>query len=177
MEDETPFYSMNPQLASTFVGQKEGEGMRFLESPHNGSFVEIVYVNPFGNYKYYAARKSGYKSRTIYIPSESGRMDVYIKKVFKGQLKYRTIHLYDDTWIHYCSFFMHCEYINTPREGWVDNARFDGVSADGKKATFQYGPLYTPGKKWNGPGSTAVNEYESWIKNEWNKLPVGVQVE
>ncbi|GHU17457.1 hypothetical protein FACS189475_01310 [Betaproteobacteria bacterium] len=102
---------------------------------------------------------------------------IRLGRVFKGQLKYHTTHLYDDTWIHYCSFFMHCEYINTLREGWVDNARFDGVSADGKKATFQYGPLYTPGKKWNGPGSTAVNEYDSWIKNEWNKLPVGMQVE
>jgi hypothetical protein len=179
-KNETPFYGTSLQMVSTLVGQKEGMGIKFLESTKEGySDAGTVHVNPFGSYNYYAQRKTGYSksSRTIYIPfrSSPGYTIVYIKKVFKGQLKYRTTRLYDDTWIHYCSFFMNCKYINTPREGWVDEARYDGVSADGKRATFRYGPVATPGKEWKRPGSVPVSR--GWIDNEWEKLPVGVQVE
>jgi hypothetical protein len=178
-KDETPFYAMNLRLLSALVGQKEGGGVIFLESPRRDQSAGTVYINPFGSYNYYAGKKNGYSnsSMPIFIPTNSGHMDVYIKKIFKGQLKYRTVHLYDDTWIHFCGSWFYCDYINTPREGWVDEARFDGVSNDGKRATFQYGPLNTPGKEWYGPGSTAVNGYQPWIKDEWRKLPVGVQVE
>jgi len=112
---------------------------------------------------------------TVFIPTRSGHMDVYITKVFKGQLKYRTTRLYDDTWINYCYSFFSCEYINDPREGWVDDARFDGVSADGKRATFHYGPVATPGKEWTRPGRVRVAD--KWFENEWENLPKGVQVE
>jgi hypothetical protein len=129
-----------------------------------------VYVNPFGSYNYYARRKSGQsgKSRTIYVPYSSGYTVVYIKKVFKGQLKYRTVHLYDDTWYLRCSWWRGepggdgCKIIKNPREARVDEARYDGVSADGKRATFQYGPV--GGSGWY------------WTRDEWKKLPVGVQV-
>ncbi|GHU19087.1 hypothetical protein FACS189475_05680 [Betaproteobacteria bacterium] len=57
----------------------------------------------------------------------------------------------------------------------MDEARYEGVSADGKRATFQYGPVATPGKEWKRPGSVPVAE--DWFRNQWNKLPVGVQVE
>jgi hypothetical protein len=98
-------------------------------------------------------------------------MDVYIKKVFKGQLKYRTVHLYDGTWFQDCRWFHNCEIVKTPREGWMDEARYDGVSADGKRATFQYGPVQSPGKNCCSGGM------RGWPSNEWDKLPIGVQVE
>jgi hypothetical protein len=172
-EEETPFYGMNPRMVRALVGQKEGGGVRFLESSRgDDSAAGTVYINPFGSFKHYRSSKGS----KIYIPfrSESRYTIVHIKKVFKGQLKYRTTHLYDDTWIHYCVNWFNCEYINDSREGWVDEARYDGVSADGKKATFQYGPVATPGKEWKSPGSVRVAD--KWRSSEWDKLPVGVQV-
>jgi hypothetical protein len=135
-----------------------------------------VYINPFGSYNYYAWKKSGYgdASRTIHIPfrPNSGYTIVYIKKVFKGQLKYRTTRLYDDTWIHYCYDFLECKYANIPRIGWIDDARYDGVSADGQRATFQYGPVE---RKFSGPRHEELAW--DWLINEWKSLPLGVRIE
>jgi hypothetical protein len=150
--EETPFYGMNPRLLSTLIRQREGAAVIFTESP---SYIEEggglrqrerpgtsaagkVYINPFGSYNYYARKKSGYgdASMTVFMQTSSGHMDVHIAKVFKGQLKYRTTHLYDDTWVNHCYSFLSCEYTNSPREGWVDEARYDGVSADGRRASF-----------------------------------------
>jgi hypothetical protein len=189
--EETRFYAMNPRLLNTLVGQKEGTAMKFTESPSyieegggqrqmerpNTGFAGKMYINPFGSYNYYAFKKSGYSdaSMPISVPTRSGHMDVYITQVFKGQLKYRTTRLYDDTWIRFCGGWFDCKFINNPREGWVDEARYDGVSADGRRATFQYGPVSTPGRAWEGPGSVVVSR--GWIESEWNRLPRGVQVE
>jgi hypothetical protein len=189
--EETLFYAMNPRLLSTLVGQREGAvvilaespsyieeggGMRQRERPGT-EFAGKVYINPFGSYNYYAREKSGYgkMSMTISIPDNSGHDDVYITKVFKGQLKYRTTRLYDDTWIHHCYDFLSCRYTNAPREGWMDEARYDGMSADGQRATFQYGPVVTPGMVWTGPAThySAGN----WSDREWKKLPRGVQLD
>jgi hypothetical protein len=79
------------------------------------------------------------------------------------------MHLYDGTWYHTCYNFLECEFRNNPREGWYDDARYDGVSADGQVATFQYGPVETPGKRTQGG-------MRGWPGEEWKKLPVGVQV-
>jgi hypothetical protein len=187
---ETPFYAMNPQLLSALIGQREGAAVKFTESPsyieERGGLRQIersgtsaagkVYINPFGSYNNYAVMKSSYSdtSRIVYIPfrPNSGYTIVYIKKVFKGQLKYRTTHLYDTTWFRRCRWFT-CEYVNSPREAWYDDARYEGVSADGQRATFQYGPVETPGtgKLRTGGGM------RGWDQNEWKSLPKGVQVE
>ncbi|GHU27977.1 hypothetical protein AGMMS50256_09020 [Betaproteobacteria bacterium] len=180
-EKETPFHSNDPRLVSAFVGLKEGEGVKFLESPRRNESAGNVYINPFGSYNYYAGSKSGHSDKSMAIPvptgPQSGSMTVRIKKVFKGQLKYRTVHLYDGTWYESCTWWggesrkVGCEIIKTPREGWVDEARYDGVSADGKKATFQYGPVETHKEKWTG------GDMRGWPRDEWKKLPIGVQVE
>jgi hypothetical protein len=137
-----------------------------------------VYVNPLGDFDYYAWKKSGYAKnwRAIYIPASSGYTIVHIKKVFKGQLKYRTTHHYDDTWFIRCKWWRGdgvgpygCVIVKTPREAWYDDARYDGVSADGKRATFEHGPVNSPGKD-HGDYSA------SWVNDEWRKLPKGVQV-
>ncbi|MDR0575998.1 MAG: hypothetical protein LBI87_00280, partial [Candidatus Accumulibacter sp.] len=151
-EKETPFHSINPRLVSAFVGLKEGGGIRFFEfpeSPVRSIYVGEVHINPFGSYSRYANSKGGYSnstSRLIYTPTSSGYTVVHIKKVFKGQLKYRTTHLYDDSWFHRCYNWFSCEYTNTPREALCDDALYEGVNADGQRATFQYGPVSTPGQ-------------------------------
>jgi hypothetical protein len=111
----------------------------------------------------------------IGIPSSSGYGVVHIKKVFKGQLKYRTTHLYDDSWFHRCyNFLSSCEYSNRPRESWYDDAIYEGVSADGKWATFQYGPVPTTNR--SGMYFGRRRRLANWVDNEWKNLPVGVQV-
>jgi hypothetical protein len=89
-------------------------------------------------------------------------------------LRYRTTHLYDDTWFHYCYNWCSCEYTNRPREIWKDDARYDGVSANGQQATFQYGPVDTPEQPWSHPAGRAL--LVAWADSEWKKLPVGVQI-
>jgi hypothetical protein len=176
-KEETPFYAMDPRLSGALIGQKEGSRLRLVESPTTNFTEGTVYINPFGNYDYYSRGKSGYSktSRTISIvhPSYSGYEAVYIKKVFKGQLKYRTTHLYDTTWFRRCRWFMTCEYVNPPREAWYDDARYDGVSADSQRATFQYGPVETPEMRKLRTGGGM----RGWDQSEWKKLPVGVQIE
>jgi hypothetical protein len=167
-KEETPFHSIDSSLLSAFIGQREGGGVRFTESPSQNISAGKVYTNPFGSYSAYSWGKS--KSKTIYIPCSSGYTIVYIKKVFKGQLKYRTTHLYDGTWFLRCRWFVTCEYVNSPREAWYDDARYDGVSADGRQATFQYGPVATP-------GTGRAGGMRGWDYDEWKSLPKGVQVE
>jgi hypothetical protein len=88
-------------------------------------------------------------------------------------LRYRTTYVYDGTWFYYNYDFFKGEFSNTPRDGWYDDARYDGVSADGRVATFQYGPVANLGKKWSGPN---IPFSVDWVGNEWRSLPVGVQV-
>jgi hypothetical protein len=183
---------VNLRLVSAFVGLKEKGGVRFLESPvkiiqtgnayiikNDGTRVKLeppsesiyagnIYCYPFGN-RSQCGKKSGAEPKLIFVSSSTGYTVVHIKKVFKGQLRYRTTHLYDGTWYHTCYNFLECEFRNNPREGWYDDARYDGVSADGQVATFQYGPVETPGKITQGG-------MRGWPGEEWKKLPVGVQV-
>jgi hypothetical protein len=189
-ERETPFHTINydfsgyrlnnTRLVSAFVGLKEGAKIKFLESPSQSIYAGHVFLNPFGDSGYSRRRDARGESRMIYIPTSSGYTVVHVEKVFKGQLKYRTTHLYNDTWFFRCyNFLSKCEYSNTPREGWVDDARYDGVSADGKRATFQYGPVATPGIEWIKPGGDrdTMSVADGWVRNKWRSLPVGVQVE
>jgi hypothetical protein len=193
---ETPFYSISPKLVSTFVGLKEGEGIKFLEMEKRRIPLEL-HSNPFGDSGYFKGSGRGRISvphgafyltatgtknppKPIYIPASTGHTVVHIKKVFKGQLRYRTIHLYDGTWYQRCRWWgaetgaIGCEIVKTPREGWYDDARYDGVSADGQVATFQYGPVSTPNQPWSPPGGWSA--IVVWKNLEWENLPVGVQV-
>jgi hypothetical protein len=64
--------------------------------------------------------------------------------------------------------------VRDPREGWYDEARYDGVSADGQMAIFQYGPVPTPKQPWSPRGGNEL--IVDWKNLEWNNIPVGVQV-
>jgi hypothetical protein len=123
------------------------------------------------NNRFFSKENCTPEQERVYIHPKPATL-VFIKKVFKGQLKYRTTHLYDDTWVHHCYNFLSCEYTNAPREGWVDDARYEGVSADGQRATFQYGPVE---REFNGPRSGELAW--DWLIDEWKSLPIGVQLE
>jgi hypothetical protein len=174
-EKETSFYSINPKLISAFVGLKEGGGIKFLESPIKSIYAGTVYTKPFFGRGGSFAQK-GNNSTSVYIPTSTGHTVVHIKKVFKGQLRYRTTRLYDRTWFFACyNFLSACRFSNKLRETWYDDARYDGVSDDGQVATFQYGPLEAPIQPpWGS--SYAGERISAWRKSEWEKLPVGVQV-
>jgi hypothetical protein len=169
-EKETPFHSISPRLISAFVGLMEG-GVRFPVKPSH-SLSEKIYPNPFGSPRYFWNDKFG----GISFPTNNGYTVVHIKKVFKGQLRYRTTRLYDRTWFFACYNFLSAgRFSNKPREAWYDDARYDGASADGQKATFLYGPVTAPGSPWIYP--SGIESLAAWSKREWRNLPVGVRVE
>jgi hypothetical protein len=196
---ETPFYSIAPHFVSTFVGLKEGEGVKFLEfklREYKPRIPTDLYLNPFGGYYpiwresireegrihidhdafYLTAKYVKNPPEPVYVPAAPGYTIIHIKKVFKGQLRYRTNRLYDRTWFFACyNFLSACRFSNKLREIWYDDARYDGVSADGQVATFRYGPVETPIQpSWGS--SRAVERLGAWPDSEWKNLPVGVQV-
>ncbi|MDR0439664.1 MAG: hypothetical protein LBI59_01575 [Candidatus Accumulibacter sp.] len=202
-EEETLFHSIGPNFVSAFVGLKEGDGIRFLREREPGEYklgeyeTKVpgrLYLNPFGATRspkwrgggkreenihvphkaYYLTEIGQRNPKTTYVPASPGYTVIHIKKVFKGQLKYRTSHLYDSTWFHYCYNWFSCKYANRPRENWYVDARYDGISADGQVATFLYGPVDTSKEPWNRPAG--MYQIVEWSEKEWERLPVGVQI-
>jgi hypothetical protein len=130
-EKETPFHSISPRLVSAFVGLKEGEGGKFLEMEQRRIPLELR-SNPFGDYNYFKKSERGRISipydafyltskgtknppKPVYIPASTGYTVVHIKKVFKGQLRYRTTRLYDRTWFYYnYNFFLRVNFRTPP---------------------------------------------------------------
>jgi hypothetical protein len=175
---------MNPELLAAFIGQKEGGKLRFTESQMDSSSAGSVYINPLGNHWKYIWKKGvEINERPIYALGRAGYTLVRIKKVFKGQLKYRWIRLRDDNRIHRSPFRGLEEA--PARNFELIEARFDGVSADGRRATFQYGPFKGSEEAWfwssgfrsDELGAEDYRRMEHWIAEAWDKLPLGVQVE
>jgi hypothetical protein len=173
---------MNPRLLAAFIGQKEGVALRFTESQMDSRSAGSVYITPLGNPRQYVWRKGVEAGeRSIYALGRAGYTLVRIKKVFQGPLKYREIRLRDDNRIHRSPFW---GLEKAPaRHFTLVEARFDGVSADGRRATFQYGPFDGSEEQWfwGTPGfDLGAEDYRRmahWIAEAWDKLPVGVQVE
>jgi hypothetical protein len=124
-------------------------------------------IAPFGS-RGMKAKESG----EVDIYPRSGHTLVHIKKVFKGQLKYRTVRLHDGNWYESCMWFNTCEIVKTPRESWCDEALYEGASADGQWATFQHGPVSAPEREY----ALSCGGMRGWAENEWKNLPIGVQV-
>jgi hypothetical protein len=163
--------STNPRLIRAFIGQREGGALRFTESQKNSASAGSVFTIPFGNRNYAWNKGVENKEGLIYATDSSGYTVVNIKKIFKGQLKYRTICLHGAN----CKPPLYCDKKNTSHERWIDEMRFDGISVDGKRATFQYGPIDTPCKP--PVGADNQKRFKEWIDNEWKSLPLSVQVE
>jgi hypothetical protein len=174
--------SLDPRLLAAFIGQREGSEMRFTESRKGGSLAGSLYLNPFGDHRQYAWKKDvGVEEGLIYALGSSGYTAVTLEKVFKGQLKSREIRLCDEGRRTGSGSGAKKAVCEMP----LQEARFEGMSADGRRATFQYGPLDV---SWLAPRTPdkiaerwiAVDKYrnaERWIAEAWEKLPVGVQVE
>ncbi|MFC5301387.1 hypothetical protein [Azospira restricta] len=176
-QKETAFYSSNPAQRSALLGLKVGGVIKYLEEKDNIADVGKLFINPIGDPAYYSWRKGKKGFGRIFTPYESGYTLVEIKRVCKGKAQYRTVRLFDDSYVQRCTWApLHCEMTKTPREGWIDEAKIEAVCSDGKVATFQYGPVESRnGKRWSGPVN-AGNYFDRWITAAWDKLPVGVQL-
>jgi hypothetical protein len=130
--------SLDPRLLAAFIGQREGSELRFTESRKGGNLAGSMYLNPLGDHRKYAWKKGvGIEEGLIYALGSSGYTAVSLEKVFKGQLKSREIRLCDEGRRTGSSSGPKKAACEIP----LQEARFEGVSADGRRATFQYGPL------------------------------------
>ncbi len=181
LEIETSFYSYAPEVASALVGMAQGSVFKFLEAKKGvGSgpqYAGKLYANVFGDPEYYGWRKTNTKFATLYASVGNGTTSFEIRRICKGKAQYRTVRLFDDSWVQKCTWApISCEMTKAPREAWMDEARIEAVCSDGKTATFQYGPIPSRnGKPWVGPVNPE-NYFIPWEKAAWEKLPVGVQL-
>ena len=175
----TDFFVDERLLASALAGQRQGSVLAFKDNGNNpGRDAHIVAglnLNPIGDLAYYNGRKSSYgSSRTVYVSSHETPSTVEIKRVCKGQARYRTVRLFDDSPVQICSG-MNCRVSTEEREAWVDEARIDAVCQDGKKVNFQYGPIGSSnGKAGRSPKR---GYFDEWFHAAWSKIPEGVQFE
>ena len=178
---ETNFYAYEPAVANALIGLKEGSVFEFTEAKEGiGSgpqYAGKMYLNVFGDTQYYRWRKTTTGFVTLYVSDTSGLSKFEVRRVCKGKAQYRTVRLFDDSWVQKCTWApISCEMTKAPREAWMDEARIEAVCSDGKTATFQYGPIPSRnGKPWIGPVNPE-NYFIPWEKAAWEKLPVGVQL-
>jgi len=182
---ETAFFSVEPDVSRVLMGLRERTELRFLEGKQvvkatpKGKVVDRsgqlqLRPNPLGDPKYYSWRKNTQDFLALSEASGSGYFSVLeIKRVCKGQARYRTVRLFDDGPVRvyrgWDSWTSH-----DPREMWVDEARIDAQCQDGRKVFFQYGPDGTPGRRGRSP---VVAYFDTWLLEAWKKIPLGVQFE
>ena len=170
---ETAFYASNPAQRAALLGLKEGSVLKFLENQDPMIDREEVYINPFGDYKYYSWRKNTNSFGKIFIPYQSGYSQVEIKRVCKGQLKYRTVRLFDDSPVRTGSG-LRTRVTQEPRQLWIAEAKLEAKCQDGKQAVFHYGPSGT--SEGGEPNFVVHGYFDDWLSEAWDKLPVGVQL-
>lgn len=172
-QKETAFFSYEAEAVSSFVGLKQGTVFKFMEAKKGiGSgpqYAGKLHSNVFGDTGYYSWRKNATGFATLYTTVGSGVTAYEIKRVCKGQAKYRTVRLFDDSPVQICSG-VKCSVSRGISEAWVEDARIDAVCRDGKKASFQYGPVVQKGH------SPKHGYFDRWLLEAWDKLPVGVQL-
>lgn len=176
--EETNFFSIEPRTASALVGVHEGSTIEFVDgddgSGKSPEYAGLLKPNIFGDADYYAWKKNVRGDVSIYVSSYSTPSTVEIKRVCKGQTKYRTVRLFDDSPVQVCAG-LNCRITNEAREAWVDEARIDAACQDGKKVSFQYGPIDSRnGKTGRSPKR---GYFDEWLRDAWDKVPAGVQVE
>ena len=182
---ETAFFSTEPDVARVLLNLRQGTSLRFLEGREvnkatpKGPLIDRsgqlqLRPNPFGDHKFYSWRKNTQDFQPLSEVSDSGYFSVIeIKRVCKGPLQYRTVRLFDDGPVRICSG-LNCYTSDKPREAWIDEARIEAKCSDGKVATFQYGPTGS----YNGRSgrSPVMGYFDDWLRDAWQKLPLGVQL-
>lgn len=175
---DTSFFSTEPRVASALLGLREGAVLEFIEAgdqPGTDSRIAgTLLANVFGDPQNYFWRKGNQGDANIYVTSSGTPSQIDIKLVCKGQTKYRTVRLFDDSPVQVCSG-LNCRVTTEAREAWIDEARIDAVCKDGKKVSFQYGPIGSRnGKEGRSPKR---GYFDEWLLKAWGKLTTGVQFE
>ncbi|GHU18801.1 hypothetical protein FACS189475_04890 [Betaproteobacteria bacterium] len=166
-ENEAQFCSVSPRLAGIFIGKKTGAMIELTEGG------VTLYQIPFGDARDEGICVVGFRDdKQTNIESTDIAI---VEQVFKGQLKYRTPRLYDRTWFIRQSWLFNFKLVTEPREKWAKEGLYEGMSADGRRATFQLGPFGTgDSRMWRGGGFDLMFD---WLDGERNKAPRNVQVE
>lgn len=175
---ETAFYSYSPTIAAGLLNLRQGSELKILDaSPEGGDYGSAgeLRPNPFGDRAYYSWRKNTQDSLSVLPPKASeGYSVLEIKRVCKGQAKYRTVRLFDDSPVRTGSGFK-TKVTREPRELWIDEAKIEATCGDGRKAVFQYGP--TGSKSGGRPNFVVTGYFDDWLYEAWKKLDIGVQFE
>lgn len=177
--EETSFFADEPRVASALVGLREGSVLEFVEAKDepgiDSRYAGTLNVNVFGDPRSYAWRKNILGGDVnIYVSTSRTPSTVEIKRVCKGQAKYRTVRLFDDSPVRTGSGFK-TKVTREPRELWIDEAKIEATCGDGRKAVFQYGP--TGSKSGGKPRFVVTGYFDDWLYEAWKKLDVGVQFE
>lgn len=178
-QEETSFFANEPRVASALVGLREGSVLEFVEANDepgiDSRYAGTLNLNVFGDSRFYDWRKYVAEgSVNIYVSTASTPSVIEVKRVCKGQAKFRTVRLFDDGPVKVCPG-LSCYTSHEPREAWIDEARMEAVCQDGRKVTFEYGPT---GSRSGRSGRSPVQGYfDEWLRNAWDKLPKGVQFE
>lgn len=177
-QSDTSFFSTEPRTASALVGLRQGAVLEFIEAGDqpgtDSSIAGTLLANVFGDPQNYFWRKGSRGDANIYVTTAGTPSPIEIKRVCKGQTKYRTVRLFDDSPVQVCSG-LNCRTTTEPREAWIDEARSDAVCQDGKKVSFQYGPV---GSRNGREGRSPKRGYfDEWLRDAWDKIPRGVRFE
>ena len=183
---ETAFFGVEPDVARVMLNLRQGASFRFLEGKEVRKLVRGVSTvdrsgqlqlrpNSFGDPKYYSWRKNTQDFLALSEVSDSGYFSVLeVKRVCKGQAQYRTVRLFDDGPVRVHTGGIGSYTSHEPREAWIDEARIEAKCADGKTATFQYGPIDSMNGK---EGRSPVRAYfDQWLSDAWQEIPRGVQL-
>lgn len=131
-------------------------------------------MNVFGDTRFYDWRKNTTDFATLYVSHAAGTTALEIKRVCKGPTQYRTVRLFDDSPVEVGPAFR-TQVTREPREAWIDEAKIEGVCADGRKAIFQYGPIPSSnGKTWK---ELVQGYFDDYFRDAWKKVSKGVYFE
>ncbi len=169
---DTAFYDYAPALTSALITQRLGSQLKILSGPK----VEIS-RNPLGSPRTYFDSIHSTQKITVDPPDSLGRYTVIeLKRVCKGNLQYRTTHLFDDTPVMSCPtpLPLGCTKLTTPSEVWMDAARMEAICNDERKVVFEYGPVVSKNDK-DLAGPPYRDSLRMWSVNYWHSLHTGVE--
>lgn len=101
---------------------------------------------------------------------------VEITRVCKGRAEQRLVTLFDNTPIEVAQDLGRTYETTAPRWRYVREARWEGQCNDGKHASYQHGPIIVEAPPGMSRGLDISQLWDTWIKDAWKQVPVGVIV-
>ncbi|MBC7859150.1 MAG: cadherin-like domain-containing protein [Burkholderiaceae bacterium] len=182
-DEKTPFYTTSPRIASALIGLREGTLFDFIDAhdapkmnPLVAGLLFTAVIGDPNNYSWRTHINGTLDDRTTVFTSSSTKVGTQLRilATCKADLQIRTVRLFDDSLVT-----VYAEggsrTTREPREVWVDETRIQGKCSDGRTATFRYGPQ--PSASKTGGRSPVRAYFDQWFTDEWEKLPVGVQID